>query len=161
MKEMKHIMKYEGYSIQNRLDDILDKISKYGIKSLTELEKEFLDSYSIGKESESHDKVSKKESELVFEDDFGRFKFEYKNKVDHASEIEYYGTLYVPDLVWEDGKRINGSIEGKIVYYKNNGQATLYFEKDGYDVFDFAGGLEYELDTFIDSIIIELLEKLL
>jgi hypothetical protein len=42
MKPMKHLMRYEGYTSTERVDDILDKISKYGIKSLTQLEKEFL-----------------------------------------------------------------------------------------------------------------------
>jgi len=44
VKPMKHLMRYEGYTSMERVDDILDKISKYGIKSLTQLEKEFLDS---------------------------------------------------------------------------------------------------------------------
>ena len=29
MKIMKHLMRYEGYSSKERVDDILDKISKY------------------------------------------------------------------------------------------------------------------------------------
>ena len=32
MKVMKHLMRYEGYTSNERTDDILDKISKYGIK---------------------------------------------------------------------------------------------------------------------------------
>ena len=32
---MKHLMRYEGFSSQERLDEILDKISKYGIDSIS------------------------------------------------------------------------------------------------------------------------------
>jgi hypothetical protein len=42
---MKHLMRYENYTSTERMDDILDKISKYGIDSLSDLEKEFLDSH--------------------------------------------------------------------------------------------------------------------
>jgi hypothetical protein len=42
---MKHLMRYEGYTSKERVDDILDKISKYGMKSITKLEKDFLDSF--------------------------------------------------------------------------------------------------------------------
>lgn len=38
---MKHLMRYENYTASERVDDVLDKISKYGIKSLTKLEKDF------------------------------------------------------------------------------------------------------------------------
>ena len=75
---MKHLMRYEGYTSKERTDDILDKISKYGILSLTHSEKDFLDSHSSGEEEEFHDKIAKKEQETVFEDDSGYFKFEHK-----------------------------------------------------------------------------------
>ena len=66
MTNMRHLMRYEGYSIQERIDDILDKISKYGTESLSPLEKEFLDAYSKGNEKEVHDKIAKEEQESVF-----------------------------------------------------------------------------------------------
>ena len=72
---MNHLMRYEGYSSSERMDDVLDKISKYGISSLTQLEKEFLDSHKSGSEKESHDKISKEESETIFEDDYFKFEF--------------------------------------------------------------------------------------
>ena len=43
VKPMKHLMRYEGYTSMERVDDILDKISKYGIESLSINEKNFLD----------------------------------------------------------------------------------------------------------------------
>lgn len=163
---MKHLMRYEGYTSKEREDDILDKISKYGIKSLTPLEKEFLDSYKSGKEEEVHDKIAKEESETVFEDDNGLFKFEFDSCEEYEDEIHYLGTLYVPDLVFENGKRIEGILGGKIVVFKN-GQISPDFYSiqkdpkslDHYDVFEFCNGLEYELDSFLDYVVSELEQK--
>ncbi len=163
---MKHLMRYEGYTSKERTDEILDKISKYGINSLTSLEKEFLDSHSIGKEEETHDKLSKSESETVFEDDNGYFKFEHTEIEDYGDEVHYIGTLYVPDLEWSNGKRIEGRLEGRIVVY-SNGQISPDFysvqkdskSHDNYDVFEFCNGLEYELDSFLDYVIGELKQK--
>jgi len=161
---MKHLMRYENYTSTERMDDILDKISKYGIDSLSDLEKEFLDSHKTGKEQELHDKLAKSEVETTFEDDLGKFTFELsevqkiKSKSGELEEIEIIGTLYVPDLEWPNGKRIEGRLEGKIIKY-SNGTTSLEFEKDGYDVFEFCNGLEYELDTFIDYVVSEIDEK--
>ena len=165
MKIMKHLMRYEGYSSKERVDDILDKISKYGMHSLTHLEKEFLDSHSQGKEEETHDKITKEESESIFEDDFGHFKFEHEETEDYGDEIHYIGTLYVPDLVFPNGKRIEGVLYGRIVVYENGTNSPDFYslEKDStksnYDVFEFCNGLEYELDSFIDYVVSELKEK--
>ncbi len=148
-------MRYEGYSIQERIDDILDKISKYGLVSLTKIEKEFLDAYSKGDETESHNKLRFIESETIFEDDFGIFKFEFTEPEILDDGTSYKGTLYVPDLKTPSGKMVEGRIEGKIIVY-DNGQTALDFEKSGYDVFDFCNGLEYELDSFIDYVVLEL-----
>jgi hypothetical protein len=161
---MKHLMRYENYTSTERMDDILDKISKYGIDSLSDLDKEFLDSHKTGKEQELHDKLAKSEVETTFEDDLGKFTFELsevqkiKNKGGELEEIEIIGTLYVPDLELSSGKRVEGRLEGKIIKY-SNGTTSLEFEKDGYDVFEFCNGLEYELDSFIDYVVLEIDEK--
>ena len=166
MKIMKHLMRYEGYTSMERTDDILDKISKYGIKSLTQLEKEFLDSHKSGQEEEAHDKIGKEEIESVFEDDNGYFKFEHSETEDYGGEIHYIGTLYVPDLEWPNGKRLEGRLEGKIIVYSNGSTSPEFYSisKDPksheyYDVFEFCNGLEYELDSFIDYVVSELEEK--
>ena len=163
---MRHLMRYEGYSIQERIDDILDKISKYGTESLSQLEKEFLDAYSKGNEKEIHDKIAKEEQESVFEDDSGYFKFEHSETEDYEDEIHYIGTLYVPDLELPNGKKLEGRLEGRIILYKQTGQTSPDFysiQKDhsgeNYDVFEFCNGLEYELDNFIDYVVSELEEK--
>jgi len=154
---MNHLMRYEGYSSSERMDDILDKISKYGIESLTQLEKEFLDSHKSGSEKESHDKISKEESETLFEDDY--FKFEFETWEDYGDEQHFIGTLYVPDLEWTDGRIIEGRLQGKIVKFENGNISPDFYSKDGYDTFEFCNGLEYELDSFIDYVIAKIEEK--
>lgn len=160
IKNMKHLMRYEGYTTKERADDILDKISKYGINSISPLEKEFLDAHASGKEEEVHNKITKEESETIFEDDFGYFKFEHQETEDFGDETHYIGVLYVPDLEFEDGNRIEGRLEGRIVVYADgNTSPDFYFYIDEnlyYDVFEFCNGLEYELDSFIDYVVSEL-----
>jgi len=159
---MKHLMRYEGYSTKERVDDILDKISKYGIVSITPREKEFLDAHASGSEEEIHNLLTKEESERVFEDDFGYFKFELSEIEDYGDEVHYIGTMYVPDLEFPNGKRIEGILSGRIVVYGNGTNSpdfySIYGKKneDKYDIFEFCNGLEYELDSFIDYIVSEL-----
>lgn len=160
---MKHLMKYEKYSATERLDDILDKISKYGMDSLSDLEKEFLEAHKSGKEQEAHDKLSKKEIETTFEDDFGYFKFELKDikqlhNPGEPIEHHFIGKIYVPNLEWPNGKEITGVLDGQIIRY-SNGVIALDFIKGNYDVFEFCNGLEYELDSFIDYVVSEIEQK--
>ena len=163
---MRHLMRYEGYTSKERLDDILDKISKYGINSLNQMEKDFLDSHSTGKEEQTHQEIAKQETEKIFEDDQGYFKFEHLETEDYGDEIHYVGILYVPDLELETGQRVEGRLKGKIVVFKN-GQVSPDFYSieldeasgDHYDVFEFCNGLEYELDSFLDYVVGELDEK--
>ena len=61
---MKHIIKYESYSEQERLDDILDKISKYGKSSLTDFENKFLQSWSTNTEKEVHDELKQIDDQI-------------------------------------------------------------------------------------------------
>lgn len=163
---MKHLMRYEGYTSKERVDDILDKISKYGINSLTTREKEFLDSHKSGKEEEYHNELSKSETENTFEDDNGFFKFEFESCEEYDNETHYLGTIYVPDLELTNGRKIEGRLEGRIVLF-TNGQFSPDFysiQKDPksgeyYDVFEFCSGLEYELDSFLDYVVSELIQK--
>lgn len=164
MKHMKHLMRYGGYTSKERLDDILDKISKYGISSLSKDERSFLDSHESGQEETVHSELVKKESETVFEDDSGNFKFELDYIDEDDDEAHYFGTLYVPDLQTFSGQTIEGRLKGRITFYKNSGQSSPDFfsdfrdpkTKDRLDVFEFCSGLEYELDAFIDYVISEL-----
>ena len=93
---MKHLMRYEGYTAQQRADDLLDKISKHGIKSISTLEKDFLDAHKIGKEDEIHNILTKKESECTFDDDFGMFRFEFDKIEKVEIESEYDELTFAP-----------------------------------------------------------------
>jgi hypothetical protein len=157
---MKHLMRYEGYTTSQRVDDILDKISRHGLNSLTPLEKEFLDAHKTGKEEDVHMKLAKEESEKFFEDDAGYFRFEFDSVEDYGDEIHYLGILTCPDITLPGGKKISGRLEGRIVYYAETGMTSPDFGtqingKD-FDVFDFCEGIEYELDSFIDYVIAEI-----
>ena len=157
---MKHLMRYENYTASERVDDILDKISKYGIKSLSSLEKDFLDAHSTGKQEEMHDIITKEEYEKVFEDDSGRFRFELDNIENKGDHIIYKGVFFVPDLELLNGSIIEGRLEGEIISYIN-GETSLDFiksinDKTYYDIFEFCNGLDHELDVFVDYIIDEL-----
>ena len=163
---MKHLMRYEGYTSVERADDILDKISKYGIKSLTQLEKEFLDSHKSGHEEELHVKLAEYENETTFVDDNGNFKFEFLNCEEYGGEKHYTGVLYVPDLILKSGKRIQGILGGKIIVYENGGISPEFYSvskdpntHENYEIFDFCEGLEYELDSFLDYVVDELEDK--
>lgn len=145
-----------------RVNEILDKISKYGIVSITKHEKEFLDAFSIGNENDTLVKMDVLDRDTVYED--SNFKFELENTKIYDIEKHYIGTLYVPDLIFYNGIIIEGNLKGKIIAYPN-GTYALEFEKTiidikgkkrNYEVYDFCSGLEYELDNFIDYIVQEL-----
>lgn len=163
---MKHLMRYEGFSSSERLDEILDKISKYGMASLTDSEKKFLDSHKEGTEQETHKELAKEELEKVFVDDSGYFKFEWEETEDYGDEIHYIGTLYVPDLEITGGKKIEGRLGGRIVKFESGQISPDFYSlqkepgtEEHYDVFEFCNGLEYELDSFLDYVVSELEEK--
>lgn len=157
---MKRLMVYEDFSSQEKTDELLDKISKYGITSLTGHEKDFLDAVSSGDDERVQNKMKILSNDTFFEDDF--FKFELDDIKYKKNGIQYIGTLYVPDLE-KPHKTIEGNLKGKITLH-NNGSYSLDFYKIvyergkevEYDVFEFCGGLEYELDNFVDYIIQEL-----
>lgn len=161
---MKHLMRYEGFSSQERQDEILDKISKYGISSITSEEKDFLDSFSVGNQEEIHKKMNLHEPDVIFEDDSGLFKFEFKEIENLKKEKHIIGVIYVPDMELNDGTKIEGRLEGKIVVYDEHQTSPDFFrisidQKSGkeiqYDIFEFCNGLEYELDSFLDYVVTE------
>jgi hypothetical protein len=151
-------MRYEGFSSQERMDEILDKIKKYGISSISKDEKDFLDSFKSGNTEELHNKLNFLENDIFFEDDSGYLKFEFKEYEDYGDEKHIIGTIYVPDMTFEDGSSIKGRIDGRIVVYPN-GDTSPDFFVDDYDVFDFIEGLEYEFDSFIDYVVSEIENK--
>lgn len=148
--------------IDEKINEILDKISRYGIESITSNERSFLDSLSTNDEETINSKLLGLMSDYIIEDEY--FKFELDDIVYSDDCIEYIGTLYVPDLISEDGNIIiEGNLNGKIIL-ENNGDYLLDFFKVvkineidvEYDVFEFCDGLEYEFDSFVDYLLQEL-----
>ena len=150
------------HMINEKINEILDKISRYGIESITSNERSFLDSLSTNDEETINSKLLGLMSDYIIEDEY--FKFELEDIVYSDDCIEYIGTLYVPDLISEDGNIIiEGNLNGKIIL-ENNGDYLLDFFKVvkineidvEYDVFEFCDGLEYEFDSFVDYLLQEL-----
>jgi hypothetical protein len=44
-------------------------------------------------------------------------------------------------------------------YFAKNNQILPNFEKDGYDILEFCNGLEYELDNFLDYVILTIKDE--
>lgn len=143
-------MKFENHN--KRVDEILDKISKNGIGSLSQNEVDYLYAFSVS------DRM--KMINLDFESrlkDFksidGYFEFKFSHIVNHDDNegIYYYGTITVPDLKWNNNI-ISGEMDGYILVLPNKDKIPC-FDSSGYDILDFCNGIEYELDSFIDYVI--------
>jgi hypothetical protein len=157
-------MKFENYTSSDRQDDILDKISKIGIDSLTKDERDFLDSFKTGDEEKVHKKMLISNIK-TFVDDWNFFEFKLDDIINFGDKKVIKGLLSTPDLEFDDENFIEGELKGEIVVY-TDGQISLNFTKleedpnSGelvkWDVFDFCNGIEYELDSFIDYVVEEL-----
>lgn len=147
------------YTSIDRVNDILDKILKYGLSSITNQEGGFLDSHSRDLQEDFHNFLLLEEVSNIFEDFLGYFKFELHDvEIYEDGDIHYLGTLYVPDLI-VDGKVLEGRLEGRIILYDDGVVSPDFYYMDSiddYDVFDFCDGIEYELDSFLDYIISEI-----
>lgn len=142
---------HKNYTSQERLDDILDKILHFGKKSLSEMEIDFLESYSTNQEEEVNQILNEVENETIFESDDGLFIFKLEEIHQFQDQAHLVGTIVVPDMVLR-GKVIPGFLYGKIIMYKKN-QFAIDFTDGRHDIFEFCSGIEYELDIFIDEII--------
>ena len=151
------MINYTQQTIDNRLNDILDRISLSGIKSLKKEEMIFLQSYSVGNESEIHSILSEKENEKIFISDDGNFMFKLYT-IDFDDDVKYIaGSLTVPDMILK-GKKVKGELEGSIMIFNDN-RIAIDFNNGTYDIFDFISGLEYELDCFIDDLVIQIIHE--
>ena len=139
------------YSSQDRLNEILDKISQFGSESINEYEQDFLDSYADGQEEFFNQILNEVEEETIFDSDDGLFNFKLDEIHQFDDQIHLVGTIKVPDMTLK-GKKITGYLFGKIIVYKKD-QFAIDFSDGKYDIFEFCSGIEYELDTFIDEII--------
>jgi hypothetical protein len=148
---MDPIYRYINYSSQDRLNDILDKISHLGKGKLSELELEFLDSYSAHQEEEMNMILKEAENDTIFESDDQLFVFKLDEIHRYSDQVHLIGTIKVPDMQLR-GKKIEGVLYGKIIFYRKD-QFAIDFSDGKHDIFEFCSGIEYELDIFIDEII--------
>lgn len=138
-----------------RLNKILDKISIDGVKSLNNIEIDFLKSYSRGLEKEFNQKLSEEESNKTFISDDGNFTF-ILTEIEEVEEIKFiHGSIYVPDMKIRGNKIIRGELTGSIIVFSDNNIA-IDFRRGKYDIFEFINGLEYELDCFVDDLVFKL-----
>ena len=141
-----------------RLNLILDKISDVGIKGLNKDEVAYLESYSRGKEKELNEKLSEEENSKTFISDDGIFTFRLKG-VELIDGVKFInGLLKVPDIKTQKCKIIKGELYGSIILFDKNNVA-IDFRRGKYDVFEFVNGIEYELDCFVDDIILKIKEE--
>ena len=147
---MNHIKIYEKYD--TNIDFILDKINKSGKSSLSNLELEYLTAYSISDYTKMNS-IEIIEGQKIFDSIDGYFSFKYEYMEQYGYEKYYYGTILVPNIKMDDGTEVGGEMDGYIVVY-NDCQISPLFEKDGYGIFEFCNGIEYELDLFLDYVIL-------
>ena len=162
MKHLRLFLEYNEYKkdIENKIDEILDKISRLGMKSLSEEELELLNAQKVGeKESEeAFKKLFNKSKEITFKSDNDRFEFDLKEIKEEIGETRYYGVMDLPDIITGDGDVIEGDVSGYIAV-DIIGSVVTNFIKKGYTDFDFAEGLEYEYDDFIQEIVSKLTDN--
>ena len=141
-------------NVEDRLNRILDKIKNIGLKSLDKKELDFLNSFKVGDEEKFNKKLSSDRTQSTYISDDGFFMFNVENIEYNKDELRIIGVIFVPDLVVKK-RIIKGEIKGQIIVF-NNTEVGLDFLKGKYDIFDFVNGLEYELDRFIDDLIISI-----
>jgi len=96
-----------------KTNEILEKIFKYGILSITKNEKLFLDAISTSDNESAMSILDRLDNDPILEDRY--FKFELDEIIYDDDCIEYVGILYVPDLYLNDDNddRIEGNLSGK------------------------------------------------
>jgi hypothetical protein len=122
-------------SQEDRLNSILDRISKYGMESLAQSEREFLDKYS--KENDGYYRVKLSSLEFIFDLD---------KTSTFQDEFRVYGSVFVNGLRF-DGSLVGfptGDGFGGFIFKKRNGED---FVKFGTDLGDWINDnlLDYEL----------------
>ena len=142
---MKIIKTYKLF-LESRVDDytdqLLDKISKHGIESLSDKEREFLDSHKSGTQEETLDKIQNE-----FSDEFNGIKVTFKYTGSKPLEDGYYAHNGI--MV------INGvELEGDMAEY--HGGFMTDFEDEEYNDWSLVSGHEYEYEQFLELIFGEL-----
>lgn len=136
---------------EDYLNEILDKISKFGLSFLTKAEKDFLDAFSR-EDGQTMNKIQREQISRKFESIDSKFTFILVDVEKKSEEgVFYHGELRVPDLLLANGRTVQGIMNGYI--WSINGNNIPVFEKDGYDVLEFCDGIEWEFDIFLDYVI--------
>lgn len=153
----KYIKLFEAHTTDSRLNAILDKISKSGIDSLSNIEKEFLNAHQGGKADKMNNTLNKVASDIsgdkVFNDDTYGYKFIVDDITDEGVYFCINGKMTLPSIVLDGGKKISGELIGSIKINRENGRTDILFGRDGYTAYDFVQGDEYEFESFINVII--------
>jgi|AntRauTorckE6833_2_1112554.scaffolds.fasta_scaffold00717_10 hypothetical protein len=141
----KTVLKYNMFrETKKYTDKILDNISKNGIESLSDEEREFLDSHKDGKEEETYNRIKNE-----FSDKIGdiNVKFIYTDSEEEDGFLTHYGTLII-----EDG--IKHEYDGSITEFQ--GTFITDFENELENDWMLVEGLEYEYEQFIEYVFGEL-----
>ena len=154
---MKYLKTFETFD----MDNLLDKINKSGINSLTPLEKDFMKAHAEEDVEKLKDiEIKSKAKYFTSSNNILHFYFTGKEmKIDDYRTL-YYGTMTVPNIGDEGplDDTIDGILEGSIEY--NDGVIILHFSKyhngHEYNIEDFCEGLINELYGFAQDIIDEL-----
>lgn len=152
---MKYIKTFESFD----MDDLLDKINKSGINSLTSLEKNFMKAHSED-DVEKLKEIEIKSRAKSFTSSYNLFHFYFNGKIMELEDNHklYYGTMTVPSIEFKNGYKIDGTLEGSIEY--NNGVIILnfseYFNGNEYNIEDFCEKLINEIYDFAKDIMYEL-----
>ena len=128
---MKFIKKFEKFI----LNDILDKISKFGMESLTDKERHDLNNYSKGKPTD----------EVIYTDMIGPFNATLK--LTTKTNDRWYGTIKIDAPDDPSGINIyNGYIE-----IFDDGNLIGIFDSEDSDIYTDYEGLEAEIYNFIEN----------
>lgn len=145
MNMKKTVLKYNMFrETKEYTDQILDKISKYGIDSLNSKERKFLDSYKDGKEEETFHKIKNEFHEKIGNIDL---KFIYKDSEEDDGFLTHYGTLIIED-------EVEHKYDGSITEFQ--GTFITDFENEHENDWMIMEGLEYEYEQFMEYIFGEL-----
>lgn len=151
------IRRYRGldFDKNERQNEILDKIHKYGIESMLPLEKLFLD--NIESNEYYSDALNKFESLNIFECDLFTLEIISINTV--GNNITLMCNLYTPDMILDDIV-YSGFLTGTIRYNLISKRIHNNLKKNKFNVYQFIDGFEFEFDDFMDFVIESILEDL-
>lgn len=154
IKRWVNFLKTNDGNIQMKLNEILDKINKWGMVSVTLNEINFLESFKDGEEEIFFKKLYHKE----YSGYGGSFKFVLTDIIEDEDIIEVIGNMTLPPTYNEDGLIEFDSVIGKFEIIKSDLMIFPRFEHCGYIPYDFIEGLEYEFDDFIQDILEDIIE---